>query len=31
VLSNLVFVINISIIWWPGRLTGPYDGDARVR
>ena len=31
VLTNVVFMINIAIIWWPGRITGTYDGDARVR
>ncbi|MCP4872338.1 MAG: serine/threonine protein kinase [Proteobacteria bacterium] len=31
VLTNIVFVINIAIIWWPGRITGTYDGDARIR
>ncbi len=31
VLTNVAFMINIAIIWWPGRITGTYDGDARVR
>jgi hypothetical protein len=31
VLANIVFVINISIIWWPGTISGPYDGDTRAR
>ena len=31
VLTNVVFVVNIAVIWWPGRFRGTYDGDARVR
>ncbi len=31
VATNVVFVINIAVIWWPGSIRGTYDGDARVR
>jgi len=29
--ANLAFVVNIMIIWWPGKIVGTYDGDARLR